>query len=277
MTSQGDPLFVRTHGAAGHQLVVLHGGPAAAGHAAPLARKLAESFQVLEPWQRGSGDEPLTVARHIADLYEVIEAGCGDQAPALVGESWGAMLALAFATAHPDRVGPIVLVGCGTFDPQARAGLQARLDERTDDALRRRLEGLGEKISDPSERIRAMVALTRPLYLFDPIPTESEEELQFDVQAHLETWADMVRLQEEGVYPRTFSAITSPVLMLHGAYDPHPGALIRKSLEPYLQELEYREWERCGHSPWLERAVRDEFFDVMRAWLLDHIRFTGVQ
>ena len=226
-------------------MVVLHGGPAAAGGAAPLARGLAGSFRVLEPWQRGSGDEPLSVARHVADLHELLEARCGGARPALVGTSWGAMLALAYAAEHPGRPGPLVLVGCGTFDPVARGRLQETLQERMKDGLQE-----------------------DAVYSFDPVAIEREEGTPpFDERAHTETWNDMVRLQEEGVYPAAFAAITSPVLMLHGAYDPHPGEMIRDSLAPYLPQLEYFEWERCGHDPWLERAVRDEFFTVVREWL----------
>ena len=77
----------------------------------------------------------------------------------------------------------------------------------------------------------------------------------------------MVRLQNEGVYPAAFAAIKSPVLMLHGAVDPHPGEMIRASLAPYIPQLEYREWDRCGHYPWLEKATRTEFFSVLRNWL----------
>jgi hypothetical protein len=40
------------------------------------------------------------------------------------------MLALAFAAEHSDKIGPIALVGCGTFDRVARARLQASLAER---------------------------------------------------------------------------------------------------------------------------------------------------
>jgi pimeloyl-ACP methyl ester carboxylesterase len=58
--------------------------------------------------------------------------------------------------------------------------------------------------------------------------------------------------------------------MLHGAVDPHPGALVRAGLEPYLPQLEYHEWARCGHYPWLEKAVREEFFAVLRQWLARH-------
>jgi pimeloyl-ACP methyl ester carboxylesterase len=125
-------------------VIAVHGGPAAVGEAAPIARGLAGSFRLLEPWQRGSGAEPLTVARHVADLDELVQS-CGQGTrPALVGESWGAMLVLAYAAAHPPT-GPLVLVGCGTFDPAARARLQAILEERIDEGLRRRLAGLPER------------------------------------------------------------------------------------------------------------------------------------
>ncbi len=46
-------------------------------------------------------------------------------------------------------------------------------------------------------------------------------------KGHHESWSDMVRLQESGVFPARFASIRCPVLMLHGSYDPHPGALIR--------------------------------------------------
>jgi pimeloyl-ACP methyl ester carboxylesterase len=258
-------------------VVVLHGGPGAVGEAAPLARGLADSFRVLEPWQRGSGDAPLSVARHIADLQELLEAHSGDARPALVGESWGAMLALAHAAAHPSSVGPIVLVGCGTFDPVGRARMRAILEERMDDELRRRLERLPEKYPDPDERLRKRYELTKTLYSVDPILASQGEEDNgsFDVRAHTETWEDMLRLQDEGVYPASFAVIKSPVLMLHGAYDPHPGRMIQASLEPYLPQLEYREWEHCGHSPWFEGGVRDEFFAVMRHWLARHLVGAG--
>ena len=97
-----------------------------------------------------------------------------------------------------------------------------------------------------------------------------EAEITFskaDAKSHTETWADMVRLQETGIYPAAFAAITAPVLMLHGKFDPHPGQLIRASLLPYLAHLDSHEFERCGHYPWLERAAKQEFRTVLRNWL----------
>jgi pimeloyl-ACP methyl ester carboxylesterase len=83
------------HGTMGPCVIVVHGGPGAPGDATPLAAELGLSFRVLEPWQRGSGDEPLTVARHVEDLHEVV-----------------------------------LLVGCGTYDLASRAVLGKRRRER---------------------------------------------------------------------------------------------------------------------------------------------------
>jgi len=257
---------IREYGTSGPLVVVLHGGPGAPGYMAPVARGLTGSFRVLEPLQRGSGGEPLTVARHVADLHDMVEARCGTARPALVGHSWGAMLALAYAAAHPGRTIAIVLVGCGTFDPKARRRVRAAREERMDDRLRRRIERLREEVPDPDERLRVLGNLTLPVDSYDLVTTDQELEA-CDARAHHETWEDMLRLQAEGVYPAVFAVIDVPVLMLHGAADPHPGRMIRASLEPHLSRLEYREWERCGHYPWLEKAVRGEFFAVLRKWL----------
>jgi pimeloyl-ACP methyl ester carboxylesterase len=266
---------IREYGTSGPPVIVLHGGPGAPGSAAGLARGLAGEFRVCEPFQRGSpgpnGEDmghPLTVALHVADLDRLVDglgAHSRDERPALVGHSWGAMLALAYAAAHPGRVAALALVGCGTFDETARARLHAICDERMDGALRRRLRDLEAEFPDPDVRLRVRGELLEPLYSYDAVGDEASEPC--DGRANRETWGDMLELEATGVYPAAFAAIDVPVLMLHGAYDPHPGRMIRASLEPHIRRLEYREWESCGHYPWRERAVRDDFFAFLRAWL----------
>lgn len=260
---------IRAYGNSGPLVIVLHGGPGAPGSVSPVARGLADSFRVLEPMQRGSGDEPLTVSRHVADLHALV-SGCSGARPAIVGHSWGAMLALAYAAAHPGHAASLALIGCGTFDSVGRERMRVTCEERMDDALRHRLETLPEEFPDPDTRLGALEKLMRPLYSCDPAPIEPDAEA-CDARAHQETWSDMLRLQADGVYPAAFATIAEPVIMLHGAADPHPGRLIRASLEPYLPRLEYHELDRCGHYPWLEKTARDEFFVVLRDWLVRHL------
>lgn len=240
---------------------------------APIARELAREFRVLEPLQRRSGETPLTVARHVEDMHEAISSFAGDEPVHLVGSSWGAMLALAYAAARPKRALSLVLIGCGTFDPLARARFETTVRERMDERLRARIDGLESEIPDADERLRVRADLLLPLYSHDPTTTDLENE-HIDARANRESWDDMLRLQEEGVYPSAFGAIAAPVLMLHGASDPHPGRMIRASLDRHLPHLAYHEWEACGHYPWVEREVRENFYARLRSWLSSNLEPT---
>ncbi len=267
-------LRVREYGSSGPTVIVLHGGPGAPGYLAPVAAALASAFRVLEPFQRGSGGERLSVRRHVEDLDELIESSCRDEKPALVGHSWGAMLALAYAADHPDRASRLALVGCGTFDARSRERLQENRERRMPDDVRRRLAALPAVVSDRDRRLAEQGNLLLRVDSVDPISAEIGA-VACDARAHDESWTDMLRLQDERVYPAAFGVIRIPVLLLHGADDPHPGSLIRASLLPHLPQLEYRELARCGHYPWLERAAARSFEEALREWLLRPLPVAG--
>jgi len=270
-------LRVREYGRSGPRVILLHGGPGAMGTLAPVARELAAAFRVLEPLQRRSGGPgggasgqggegaPLTVARHVDDLHRVVTGWCGGERPAMLGHSWGAMLALCYAAARPGSARSLVLVGCGTWDRAAREALRAERERRMTPELRARLLGLAAAVPDPDRRLERMGDLFLPVDSVDAVAEPPEPgEVAFDERAYRETWSDMMRLQAEGVYPAVFTAVTGPVLMVHGAGDPHPGRMIEKGLRAFIPHLEYRELDRCGHYPWLERGAREAFFRLVR-------------
>ena len=264
------------------EIIVLHGGPAAAGSAAPIAQKLSyDGFTVIEPQQRDAETmhpnqdpaEVFTVDQHVRDLHELIIAQCSTK-PVILGESWGAMLALAYAANYSQIVGPLVLVGCGTFDQGTRTILKQTISDRIEQTpgLKERFDCLETEIEDPQARMQQRIKLIEKIYNYAKLP-ESEIDgyadypVKIDPIAHKHTWADMLRLQEQGVYPAAFKAITSPVLMIHGAHDPHPGIETYELLKQYMPQMDYHELERCGHSPWVERYARTEFFSRIRGWL----------
>lgn len=259
---------VHAHGDHGPRVVVVHGGPGAPGSVRGLCRLIADRFRVLEPFQRRSGETPLTVARHVEDLEEVIAGCCAGEPPAVVGHSWGAMLALAHAAAHPSSVASLAIVGCGSFDLAARAALNAERNRRLDGPLRGRLDAILARAPGSGEEARLRAAGDVFLIVDSHDIGEAAVETEWlDPRGMGESWADMVRLQEAGVYPAAFAAITAPVLMLHGADDPHPGRMIRDSLARVLPGLPYREFPECGHYPWLERRSGEAFLEALRGWL----------
>jgi pimeloyl-ACP methyl ester carboxylesterase len=263
----------RTHGEAGPDVIALHGGPAAVGEAEPMARGLSGKFSVYEPFQRGSGDVPLTVAVHIEDLHQFILGVTLESKPSLVGESWGAMLALAYTSIYTDSISALALVVCGTFDVESRRKMEETIDSRLDETVKRRLLSLAHEYPDLTMRIRAHHRLIEPVYSYDPIPASDQFDLNepFDSRAYAETWNDMMKLQEEEYFPAAFSKIKVPVLMIHGDYDPHPGEMIYAKLKAYIPQLEYYKLTNCGHFPWQERRARKQFFMILSNWLLQNI------
>lgn len=261
-----DLIEVRRHGGGGPLVALLHGGPGAPGSMVSLARDLAGRFTVLEPLQRRSGGTPLTVARHVEDLAAVLPEGA-----ALVGWSWGAMLALSFAAAHPGRARSLALVGCGTYDAESRALYQNALAARLGEAGLRRVEELQRRMAGAagSQGDRLLAALGRLMeeaQAYDPLP-ETGDPGRVDRQGNEETWADVLRLQADEVEPAAFAAVTCPVLMLHGDDDPHPGPATFALLRRYVPQLQYRGFPRCGHRPWAERHAREPFLAALAEWL----------
>lgn len=257
-------LVVREYGTGLDTVVAVHGGPAAAGDLAPLAETLGQRWHVLEPHQRGHGDQPLTVSTHVADLDRLIRQRCA-RPPILVGHSWGAMLVLAYAAAHPEGPAASVLIGCGTFSQAARSEFKARFAARLTPADRAELAEIAHSIKDPDRRRAAEGRVATRAYGYDL--DGLGDWTSVDAVAHRETWTDMLRLIEEGVYPAAFAAITCPVLMMHGIVDPHPGGLTRDELRTYVHHLEYLDLQKCGHSPWLERQARADFYHCLTTWI----------
>ena len=112
----GHEIYVESVGRAdGIPAVYLHGGPGSGCQ--PDHRRLfdPERFCAVLFDQRGAGKsrprggrEHNTLAHRIADM-EMIRQKFGFARWMLVGGSWGATLALAYAEAHPERVSSIVL------------------------------------------------------------------------------------------------------------------------------------------------------------------------
>lgn len=276
MTSnpQHDVLPVQIHGEGKPQVVCLHGGPGAGTSLRCVAEPLADRFVTMDYVQRRSGGVPLSVTGHVEDLRAIIEAHCDGQPPVVLGASWGAMLALAFAAAYPQFARGLVLVGCGTFDKESRAMIGPTRESRIRPEHRAEIARLEQEIAEPSERMGAIHELTSYVDNYDPLPPPPEAPASqmpaprgFDAPGFRQTWGDMMRLQDEGVYPAAFIAITAPVLMVHGNHDPHPGPQIRDSLLPHIPHLEYIELDRCGHDPWCERHAREAFFQAVTQWI----------
>jgi proline iminopeptidase len=169
--------------------VYLHGGPGSGCQ--PDHRRLfdPERFHAVLFDQRGAGRsrpkggrEDNTLPHLIADMEQIREQ-FGFERWMIVGGSWGATLALAYAEAHPERVSSIVLRA--TF-----LGTRAELEGAFLDTLPRFYPDLSEdflKLLSPDERARPLDAYYRRI-------------LDSDSQVHgpaARAWHDTERILSE--------------------------------------------------------------------------------
>ena len=167
----GHEIYVETVGRAdGIPAVYLHGGPGSGCQ--PDHRRLfdPERFHAVLFDQRGAGrSRPKghradnTLAGLIADM-EMIREQFGFARWMIIGGSWGATLALAYAEAHPQRVSGIVLRA--TF-----LGTRTELEGAFLDALPRFYPGLNDdflSVLPAEERARPLDAYWRRILDADP-------------------------------------------------------------------------------------------------------------
>jgi proline iminopeptidase len=165
-------IYVETVGRTdGIPALYLHGGPGSGCQ--PDHRRLLdpERFHAVLFDQRGAGRsrpkgrrEDNTLAHLIADM-EIIREKFAIARWMIVGGSWGATLALAYAQAHPDRVSGIVLRA--TF-----LGTRAELEGAFVDVLPRFYPDLGNdflNVLPPEERDQPLDAYWRRILDSDPV------------------------------------------------------------------------------------------------------------
>ena len=101
----------------GQPIIVLHGGPDFDhGYLLPDLDRLADAFRLIYYDQRGRGrsadhvqPEDVTLRSDVEDLDEVRKHFQLESA-ALLGHSWGAVLALEYALRYPTRVSHLILM-----------------------------------------------------------------------------------------------------------------------------------------------------------------------
>ena len=257
---------VRTYGKKPFRAALLHGGPGAPGDMAPVARKLRRYVGIIEPLQ--SAD---SIAGQVEELKQQIENNA--QPPlALIGSSWGAVLALITAARHPLLADRLILIGSAVFDNESAKSIEPRRLARMDQTEKDRYKEIAEKMITATGKGRDELMaewgelLDKSDY-YDPLTTESEV-IEVQYETFQKVFSEFVKMRDD---PEKISAelenINVPVTLIHGQYDPHPIEGILPFLEKCLPEISYHRLADCGHYPWNERQARARFYDIIRTEL----------
>ncbi|WP_082765360.1 MULTISPECIES: alpha/beta hydrolase [unclassified Phenylobacterium] len=255
---------VRLYGRPPYRVVLVHGGPGGAGEMSPLARRLSQCMPVVEAMQT-----KLSIQALIEELRDQIAAHA--QTPAvIVGHSWGAWLCLLFAAHHPDMAERLILISSGVLEDRYAEVLRATQSARLTEIERSEMAKLTGLLDDPDVPDKGAL-FSRYGYLFDKIENydvepEAQEPFETDPAIFNHVWTEAAAMRSSGDLLRQASLVQCPVLAIHGDYDPSPVEGVREPLARVLKTpFEFLVLKNCGHTPWLERHARDEFYEILEA------------
>lgn len=248
----------------GPPLVLLHGGPGLWDYFDDLAAMLDDITEVYRYDQRGSGRServpPYDVATFVADL-DALRVHWGYDSWVVVGHSWGASLALAYAVAHPHCVDAIVHIGGTGLIKDWRTEYHTLSDERRTPEQRARRAELGGTLESggklSTEEDREYCVLTWQSDFADRSRAQDyarqflrEYPHSNDVNAAIN--ADWSRLLADDAFVEAACRIDVPVLVVHGALDQRPARLAER-LAASLANARLAIIPNAGHSPWVEQ------------------------
>ncbi len=277
----GAQLYFREIGA-GDPLVVLHGGPDFNhSYLLPDLDRLSRSFRLIYYDQRGRGrssgavvPEDVGIQSEIDDLDRV-RGYFGLDAVSVLGHSWGGLLAMEYATRHPDRVSHMILLNTG---PASHADL-TRFQERRQATEAETLARM-RAIAGRREYAAGDIAVEAEYYRahFSGVLRRAEhlETIVRSLRAHF-TPADILKARaiEQRLYAQTWLSpgydllpklrpLNVPTLVIYGERDLFPLDGIRKIAEA-VPGARLVVLKACGHFAYLERPA-----DVESA-IVDHL------
>ena len=250
--------MVRLYGNAPYKIVLVHGGPGAIGSLKGFAQELSELSQtgVMEAIQSKYSIDEL-----IEELYIQIKDNCSDKV-SLAGHSWGAWLAALFAEKYPELIENIILVGCGPLEDKYVSEIGARrfqnLSEEDGAIFQRLVDNQAtdadmEKIPDILEKSDNYCLENREKHKAD----------KADSEMHNKVWSEAAGLRTNGKLLASFQNIKGRIYLIQGELDPHPVKGVTISLQEKGVPCETYILEKCGHSPFMEKYAKDEFYKIL--------------
>ncbi len=282
MTSEGyipvgdTKLYYREIGH-GHPLLIFHGGPDFDHtYLLPEMDRLSDRFRLIYYDQRGRGKsaenvqpEEVTIESEVKDI-EALREYFQLETLAVLGHSWGAVLALEYALRHPQRVSRLILMNAAPVSHEDYLLLRRDRRARSPDDIEQLQILFSEakyQAGDPDTvavyyRIHFRAALRQPEHLEKVIHSL---RASFTKEGILKARAVEKQLMHETWLSNEFdllpelSQLDIPTLVMHSDHDFIP-VECAAHIAQAIPQARFVLLKECGHFSYLEcpREVRKE-------------------
>jgi len=251
----------REYGSPPFIVVVIHGGPGAAGQMRPVAQELSQFYGTLEPLQTS-----MSLEGQINELHSLLKKH-ETKPMTLIGHSWGAWLVFLYASQYPSSVNKIILVSSGPFEEHYAAQIMTtrlnRLNEKEKIQFKMLIDGL--KNPYEQDKTKFFTDLGRLFFKTDSFNSlqHTDEEIDYRYDIFEGVWSEAEKLRRNGTLLEMGKQICCPVVAIHGDYDPHPATGIEEPLSRIVKDFRFILLKKCGHYPWMERDAKNKFYKII--------------
>ncbi len=256
--------MIRKYGNEPFEVAVIHGGPAAFGSVACIAKELSKTFGVIEPIQ-----SKYTISELLTELREQINSYT-KKPITLIGHSWGAWLIVLFAKDYPDIVKQLVLVGSGPFKKEYVKRIMERrlknLSEEEGKLFIKSLEQLNDKTfieKDTTLSVLGQLAEKADNYNIIEIQEDTEDSFDTDGEMYASLWSQADELRSSGELFNSLKGLKCPVIVIQGEFDSHPVEGVAEPLREQEITFETHILPKCGHSPFNEKFAKEQFYKIL--------------
>jgi proline iminopeptidase len=264
---QGGSIRVRIAEGDAPIALLLHGGPGGTDYLFKFfARPLRDlGWKAVGMIQRGSpgspSEGPFTIDAMLDDVEQVLEVVNAARRPvAIIGHSWGGLLATCYAARHPLALARLCLICPVGPNETWRAPFHEEINKRLTPEEREECERLMREANasaDAEQRAALLVkrAAIQMMTYYSPRHRAGQPGL-----AHLEMrvreaiTADMTHLYATPGWSDPLANVACPVSVLYGMDDTVPN-FVADQYRELLPGALVMGLEHCGHFPWMEEPL----------------------
>ncbi|HRU38288.1 MAG TPA: alpha/beta hydrolase [Candidatus Goldiibacteriota bacterium] len=254
----------RKYGYPPYIAALVHGGPGAAGDMKPVAERLSKTAGIIEPLQTKQSIQGL-----IIELDELLHRYM--QPPFVIaGHSWGAWLSCLYAAEKPSNIKKLILISCPPFEEKYAVSIQGERVKRLKKNHVEEIDFLMDAFENPAARNKDKI-LSRIGEIMSTADSYDPEtgccKAEVNSAVYRAVWSEAKELRRSGKLIDVIKRIKCPVTAIHGLYDPHPASGVEMPLKSAIRDFKFTALEKCGHTPWVERQAKEEFFAVLQGEL----------
>lgn len=274
--SRNGQLFCRTMGQ-GDPIIVIHGGPGLSQeYLLPQMERLAQNHFVIfyDQWGCGASKGEISPATVSSSLFiediESVRKAFGLTKATIAGHSWGGLLALQYAIAHPEAVSKMILIsplsasstGISLF-MQEWIKRMAPYKEQFD-----KIESSPELAAGDPKTVELFHKMMFRTYCYNP---EKADLLNLNISREAAVNGMKVNaIFQETLFFSSFDfhpalqKLSIPTLIIHGDSDSLP-PVCSEWIQSSIKSSRYALLEKCGHFPYVETP--EPFFAQLEAFL----------